>query len=217
MIRMCWREMALAGAHLPAGCVGREERVRLVMPRRCQYAWLEELFPAGESGGPERWRLWLEEDSASFQAGSEAFRRHVGSILHHRGVIANLSLKENLLLPFLYEGDADAIERAEDRLSEVAAFLGLASRLHEQAGERSAFTHGIVSLGRCLLWRPDIVVAQDVHCGMPPHRLQRFQSLFARAMEELGAGLLYLSTSEHDGTGLDFDVSFTVDEAEAMA
>jgi len=40
MIRMCWREMTLAGAPLPAGCVARGERVRLVMPRRCQYAWL---------------------------------------------------------------------------------------------------------------------------------------------------------------------------------
>jgi len=175
------------------------------------------LFPAGDHGGSERWRLWLEADSASFQAGSEGFRRHVGSILHQRGVIANLSLKENLLLPFLYEGDAGAIRRAEEGLAEVAAFLGLASGLHEQAGERSAYTHGLVSLGRCLLQRPDIVVAQDVHCGMPPHRLQRFQSLFAQAMDELQAGLLYVSTSEHDGTGLAFDVSLTVDEVEALA
>ena len=215
MIRMCWREMELAGAVLPAGCVDEGERVRLVMPRRSQYAWLEQMFPAGEMLAPERWCLWLEADSASFQAGSEEFRRRVGSILHHRGVIANLSLRENLLLPFLYDGDAGRLEEAEARLDGVAGFLGLGSRLHEQAGERSAYTHGIISLGRCLLQRPRIVVAQDVHCGMPPHRLQRFQALFAQAMGELGSGLLYLSTSEHDGTGLAFASSLATRETDA--
>ncbi len=214
MMRLCWRDLDLAGAHLPAACVDEGVRVRLVLPRRSQYAWLEALFPPGEAQAPERWRLWLEEDSASFQAGSEEFRRRVGSVLQHRGVMANLSLRENLLLPFLYDGDAMRLKAAEERLDEVADLLGLSDRLHEQAGERSAYTHGIVSLGRCLLQRPRIVVAQDVHCGMPPDRLQRFRTLFAQTLDALGAGLLYLSTSGHDGTGLAFASSLTAREPE---
>jgi len=207
MIRMCWRDMRLLERALPAGCVSRGERKRIVMPRRCQYVWLHGLFPDQVLQGKEGWQLWLETDEASFQAGSRMFLDKVVSILNHRGIIANLSLRENLLLPFLYCGNEHALIQAEQDLPEVAVFLGLSGTLDEQAGERSAYTHGIISLGRCMLQKPDIVVAQDVHCGMPPHRLQRFRDFFLEAMESLQAGLLYLSTSEHDGSGIIFEDS----------
>jgi len=207
MIRMCWRDMGLLEHELSAGCVSRGERKRIIMSRGCQYAWLRGLFPEQVLQGKEGWQLWLETDKASFQAGSRMFLEKVVSILHHRGVIANLSLRENLLLPFLYRGDEHALIQAEQDLPEVAVFLGLSGALDEQAGERSAYTHGIISLGRCMLQKPDIVVAQDVHCGMPPHRLQRFRDFFLEAMDSLQAGLLYLSTSEHDGSGIMFENS----------
>jgi len=207
MIRMCWRDLQLLDNALPTDCVSRGERKRMVMSRRCQYAWLHHLFPERMLHGEEGWQLWLETDTASFQAGSNMFLARVASLLHHRGVMANLSLRENLLLPFLYRGDEDILIKAEQDLPEVAIFLGLAGDLDEQAGERSAYTHGIISLGRCMLQKPDIIVAQDVHCGMPPHRLQQFRNLFLEVMESLQAGLLYLSTSEHDGSGIMFEDS----------
>jgi len=207
MIRMCWRDMQMLGSELLTGCVSRGERKRVIMPRPCQYAWLDYLFPERMLHGKEGWKLWLETDSASFQAGSRLFLERVVSMLHHRGTVANLSLRENLLLPFLFHGDEDTLVQAEQELPEVAAFLDLTGHLDEQAGERSAYTHGIISLGRCMLQKPDIVVTQDVHCGMPPHRLQRFRVLFLEAMELLQAGLLYLSTSEHDGSGIMFEDS----------
>jgi len=207
MIRMCWRDLQLLENTLPTGCVSRGERKRMIMPRRYQYAWLHYLFQERMLHGEEGWRLWLETDTVSSQAGSNMFLARVASLLHHRGTIANLSLRENLLLPFLYRGDEDVLVQAEQDLTEVAVFLGLVDNLDEQAGERSAYTHGIISLGRCMLQKPDIIVAQDVHCGMPPHRLQQFRGLFLEAMESLQAGLLYLSTSEHDGSGIMFEDS----------
>jgi len=207
MIRMCWRDMQLLAYELPTGCVSMGERKRLIMPRGCQYAWLHCLFPERMLHGKEGWQLWLETDDASFQAGSRMFLERVAVMLHHRGIIANLSLRENLLLPFLYHGGEDALKQAEQHLPEIAVFLGLSGTLDEQAGERSAYTHGIISLGRCMLQKPDVVVAQDVHCGMPPHRLQRFRELFLEAMASLQAGMLYLSTSEYDGSGIMFEDS----------
>jgi len=210
MIRMCWRDMQLSEGELQTDCVSTGERKRVIMPRRCQYEWLDYLFPEQMLHGKEGWKLWLETDSASFQAGSRIFLERVTSMLHHRGTLANLSLRENLLLPFLYRGDEDTLIKAEQDLPEVAAFLDLTGHLDEQAGERSAYTHGIISLGRCMLQKPDIIVAQDVHCGMPPHRLGRFRELFRDAMESLQAGLLYLSTSEHDGSGMMFEHSLAL-------
>lgn len=207
MIRMCWRDMQMQEGELPTGCIARGERKRIIMPRACQHEWMACLFPERTLYGKEGWRLWLETDSASFQAGSRLFLKHVASILYHRGTIANLSLRENLLLPFLFHGDEEALVQAEHDLVEVAIFLGLAGHLDEQAGERSAYTHGIISLGRCMLQKPDIIVAQDVHFGISPHRIHRFRQIFLDAMESLQAGLLYLSTSEHEGSGIVFDNS----------
>ena len=211
MIRLCWRHMQVLDARLPADCLGRGEHKRLVMPRRHQYAWLQHLFPEQMSSGKAAWQMWLETDTASVQAGSTMFVQSVASMLHRRGVMANLSLRENLLLHFLYHGDQQALMQAEQDLPEVAAFLGIADALDEQAGERSPYTHGIVSLGRCLLQKPDIIVAQDVHSGMPPHRLQRFCAMFGEALSRLQAGLLYLSTSVYDGSGVDFEHSLELD------
>jgi len=210
MIQMCWRDLQLLEHVLPADCVAKGERKRLIMPRQCQHIWLNYLFPEQISQSKDCWQLWMETDTASSQAGSDMFLLHVTSMLHHRGVVANLSLRENLLLPFLYQGNEDALLQAERTLPEVAEIIDVESYLDQQAGECSTYIHGIISLGRCMLQKPDIVVAQDVHCGMPPHQLQLFRDIFSQMMISLQAGLLYLATSEDDGSEITFEHSLAL-------
>jgi len=205
MTRMHWRDLQLLDQVLPTACIARGERKQLIMPRQFQYAWLDYLFPKQILHGKNGWKLWIETEEAGFQAGSDMFLAHVSSMLHHRGIVANLSLRENLLLPFLYHKDANAVMQIEQEVLEVAAFLDMEHCLDEQAGERSAYTHARISLGRCMLQKPDIIVAQDVHCGMPPHRLEHFRELFAQVMDSLEIGLLYLASSGNDGSGITFD------------
>jgi ABC-type lipoprotein export system ATPase subunit len=126
-------------------------------------------------------------------------------MIRQRGILANLSLRENLLLPFLYHGGAERIASAEHEVDDVAERLGLAGMLQEQAGERSGYTHALVSLGRCMLLHPAIIVAQEIHVGMSPEHLERFRELAIAALAELGAGLLYLTSTEHEGSGVHFD------------
>lgn len=205
--------MQVLDAILSAGAIARGEHKRLVMPRKHQYAWLESLFFEPVDAGKGTWQLWLETDDASYQAGSPVFFQRVSSMLHHRGMMANLSLRENLMLPFLYHGDHDELAQAEQDLPQVAEFLDITDCLDDQASIRSPYTHGLVSLGRCLLQKPDIVIAQDVHSGMAPHRLHQFHSLFREVMERLQAGILYISTSEHDGSGMVFEDSMELGAA----
>jgi len=207
VIQVCWRQMQVLQDVLPAGCIGKGERKRLVMPRKHQYVWLESLFIEPAQAGQDAWPSWLETDEASYQAGSSIFFQKVSSMLHHRGMMANLSLRENLVLPFLYHGDQSALEQAKQDLPQVAAFLGISDCLDDQDSIRSPYIHGLISLGRCLLQKPDIILAQDVHSGIAPHRLRQFHALFHQAMEQLQAGILYISTSEHDGSGMDFEDS----------
>jgi len=198
-----WNDLKLFGDLLPADQVSRGENVRIVMNNRFQYAFLSLMFPDMGEQGSLASSIWLQSDGQKFPAGSHEFCLRVGSMIRHRGLMANLSIRENLLLPFLYCGNEACLQDARKRVDEVAEFIGL-ERLDQQAGERSGFTHALVSLGHCLLQKADVIVAQEVHVGMPPDRLQVFRETANAALEQLGSGVLYLSASEHEGSDLTF-------------
>lgn len=198
-----WNELMLFGDVLPADQVSRGENVRIVMNNRFQYAFLSLLFPDMGEQGSLASSIWLQSGDERYSAGSHEFCQRVGSMIRHRGLMANLSLRENLLLPFLYCGDEARLQRAKERVDEVAEFVGL-ERLEQQAGERSGYTHALLSLSHCLLLEPDIIVAQEVHVGMSPDRSQVFREKAAIALQELGSGVLYLSASVNEGSDLTF-------------
>jgi len=210
MIRLCWKTMRLLDADVLAGDVARGEILRLVMPRRYQLAWLQLMVGTVHEQPQQDAPIWLETPEMTVGIGSSVFSRHVAYLLHQHGALANLSLRENLLLPFLYGGMADEIARANDLLPEVADWLDIGDMLDEQVGERSSYTHTLISLGRAVLVQADILLVQDAHVGMQTHQLQRLRALFGEALQRLGAGVLYLSSSEQDGLGIDFCRSLTL-------
>jgi hypothetical protein len=201
--RLRWDDISIFGNLLEADVVCRGENVHIVMNNRFQYAFLSLMFPDMGEQGSQASYIWLESDGRRYPAGSHEFCLRIGSMIRHRGLMANLSLRENLLLPFLYCGDEGRLQDAKERLNDVAAFLGLEG-LDMQAGARSNYTHALVSLGRCMLQQPDVIIAQEVHVGMSPDRLKAFAVKASEALEMLGSGVLYLSASEHEGSGLKF-------------
>jgi hypothetical protein len=206
-----WRQLHLGRSTIPASHVNFGEYVRLVIDLQDQHDFMQHLFTPIDCPDEREWQIWLETDAASYHAGTSEFIIRLGSMIRHQGMLAHLSLRENLLLPFLYRGDQERLEQAMDELEEVADWLGLLAMLDQQAGERTTYTHALVSLGRCLLSRPPIIVAQEVHVGMPPEQLEHFKALSIAALERLGAGLLYLTESSNEGSGLDFSRTLTVE------
>lgn len=200
-----WRNLRLDDVELPESSVGIGEHVRLLMDERHQHEMMEQIINVPPGDEPGGWRVWLETEHGKFRADAKEFHERVGIMIRRRGLLANLSLRENLLLPFLYHGDSERIAKAEQEVESVADFLGLADILNEQAGERSNFTHALIGLGRCMLIHPAIIVAQEIHVGMSPERLMRFRDLAIEAMQQLGSGLLYLTSTEYEGSGVDFD------------
>jgi len=201
--RLCWEEITLFGGVLEADSVARGENVRIIMNTRFQYAFLSLMFPDMGVPGSLATSIWLESGGEHYPAGTPEFCQRVGSMIRQRGLMANLSIRENLLLPFLYCDDEERLQDARERLDEVVAFLGL-EELDAQAGHRSSYTHALVSLGHCLLQKPDIIVAQEVHVGMSPERLAIFAEKGRKALEMLGSGVLYLTSSEYEGSGFQF-------------
>ncbi|MDX8390025.1 MAG: hypothetical protein R8M38_05985 [Mariprofundaceae bacterium] len=203
-----WKEMTLAtGETIPEGCVADSERVHLIMPIRKQRFWLETLYSAPGSV-VELWNAWLEEERVTIRAGAPEFFLHVGSMLGGHGLMANLTLKENLLLPFLFRADEAELSQVFEEVIEVADFLGLSPILDEQAGVRSHYTHALVSLGRCLLQKPSLLIIQDIYSGISPKRLEHFCHVSLQAFKMMGAGIVYLSAAQHEGSGIAFDRTF---------
>jgi ABC-type transport system involved in cytochrome c biogenesis ATPase subunit len=205
-----WDELHLGHSLIPASHVNRGEYVRLVMNYPCQFSFMQHMFQLAQECRDSNWKMWLQSEGAIYPSGTPEFSTHIGSMIHHRGIIANLTLRENLLLPFLYHGDQQRLECAADEMVEVARWLEIDSFLDDKAGERTTFTHALVSLARCMLARPAIIVAQEVHIGMPPDHLERFRVVSMQALEQLGSGLLYLTASVDDGSGLEYARTLTI-------
>lgn len=202
-IRLSWDRLQLEDCWLQKGSLRPGERVRLVMSLGCQQMLISRLlFPTEESPS-----IRIDQDGVLQSAGSEGFIAHFGSLILHHGLIANLTLRENLLLPLLYHSHAEALERARAEVEAVAEMIDLQIGLDEKAGERMPLIHALVSLGRCLLQRPDFIVAQGVWVGMPAEHLERFRRVSMQALQQLHSGLLYLSRNEQEDVGIDFDRS----------
>jgi len=213
-----WRELQLGFSKIPEGHVHRGEYVRMVMDSQCQMDFIAHVFTCHDDTAcaGDAWNMFLETESASYAAGTPEFICRVGGLIRHRGLLANLSLRENLLLPFLYRLDHKPLKKASAEVEDVADWLGIGSVLDEQAGERSSYTHALISLGRCMLSKPAMIIAQEVHIGMTPERLLHFRELAAQALQELGSGLIYLSATEHEGSGLVFSRTLTIDSEDEM-
>jgi len=205
-----WSDLHLGQTMVPAASVSHGEFVRLVMNYTCQYSFMQHMFCLKEDDRENGWKMWLESNSNTYPSGTPEFSTRIGSMIRQRGLIANLTLRENLLLPFLYHGNQQRLQLASDEIVEVARRFGIDSSLDEKAGERSTYTHALMSLARCVLVKPAIIVAQEVHIGMPPEQLDRFRAHSMQALEQLGAGLLYLTESVDEGSGLDYARTLTI-------
>ena len=202
-----WDDLLVCGELLQAGCVRHGERVRWVMHESMQVFALHHLFFCTLSEGDEQKKVWLANGDVQWRAGEPAFFQRMGCMLRQRGLLANLSLRENLLLPFLYSDDAQLRQRAESELEAVGAFLGLSEKLDEKAGERPAYIHALVSLGHCLLKKPDVLLVQELHLGLQADHVALLQDKVVQMVRQLNPALLYLTSSLEDDLGLNFDRS----------
>ena len=84
-------------------------------------------------------------------------RRQIGLVYQFYNLIPALTVEENLALPLLL--DRRPVDRA--RLVELAARLGLADKLRALPGELSGGQQQRVSIGRALITRPALVLADE--------------------------------------------------------
>lgn len=84
-------------------------------------------------------------------------RRKVGLIYQFYNLIPTIDVKKNILLPMLLDGRTPDMEY----FNEIVGILGLENRLGSYPGQLSGGQQQRVAIGRSLIYRPAIVLADE--------------------------------------------------------
>jgi putative ABC transport system ATP-binding protein len=100
------------------------------------------------------------------------FRRRVGSALLPDGLMANITLRDNVMLPLVF-GDGVSNTEARSRAEEVLAQFGLDEWAGHRPSDLSPDTRQIAGLARAVAARPDVLLLHDPLTSVPNLEAQR--------------------------------------------
>lgn len=130
---------------------------------------------------------------------AQAFRRRLGVGFHEpAGLVSNLTLRMNLIVPLLYSGAAEmdvASVRAEDALSEC----GLAAWADARPADLPPDVRREAVVARAIVRDPDLLVLEE---PVGPLRDERASWLLSRCRERAGTGIM--TTTERDSIIYEF-------------
>jgi branched-chain amino acid transport system ATP-binding protein len=118
----------------------------------------------------------------------------IGHAPEGRGVFANLTVRENLLLGAYTRSDNDGIRRDMDRVTNL--FPRLAERMNQLAGTLSGGEQQMLAIGRALMGRPRLLMLDEPSLGLAPLLVQEiFHTL--KEINEAGTTILLVEQNAH--------------------
>ncbi len=109
---------------------------------------------------PTSGSIWVEEQNLAAMKEKELSifrRRKVGLVYQFYNLIPTLNVRQNILLPMLLDGR----EPIEEEFSALVETLGLSDRLTHLPSELSGGQQQRVAVGRSLIYRPAILLADE--------------------------------------------------------
>ena len=125
------------------------------------------------------------------RAASRLRRRQVGFVFQFYNLIPNLNVEENLLLPALLDG-MNPTER-QKVLANVLAAIGLTHRRGHTPRELSGGEQQRVAIGRALINRPDIILADEPTGNLDSGTGEEVMELLVRVNRELGRTIVLVT------------------------
>jgi len=195
--KLCWNEVLLEDKlTVFSGTLERGSNAQLVLSETHQ----NQLFKAWLNASHPQCLQVIQSQKMLKSLGYA-----LGVVLSGRGLLANITIQENIMLPFLYHDQLQYTKQAQLQLEKVAQTLGLEDILGEQTGLRSPLIHGLVSLCRCVLQQASFIVMQQPCAKMSNQEKRQFREISKRVVTSLDAGLLYITDTVDDDGGFEFD------------
>ena len=126
-------------------------------------------------------------------------RRRIGFVFQSFHLIAELNVEQNILFPLLLDG-----RRSDgDELEELLATLGLAERRHHLPGQLSGGQQQRVAIGRALMTRPALILADEPTGNLDRRNSREVMELLTRASRLYGQTVLMITHNSELAAGAD--------------
>jgi phospholipid/cholesterol/gamma-HCH transport system ATP-binding protein len=134
---------------------------------------------------------------------TQQFRRRLGvGFDEPSGLVSNLTLRMNLVVPMLYSGLADA-DTAQHRATEIIAHCGLGRWADSRPADVPPEIRREAVLARAAVREPELLIVEEPTGGLPE---QRAGWLLSMCRER--AGTMIITTAEREG--VQFELADTV-------
>lgn len=137
---------------------------------------------------PRAGRITVDGTEIGRQPPEQVVRRGVAHVPEGRGVIAELSVEENLRLGGLWRRDRADRGRALDEV--FALFPPLHQRRRQSASSLSGGERQMLAIGRALTSRPRLLLLDEPSLGLAPRVTAQLMSLIRSLREERGLTVL---------------------------
>ena len=154
-------------------------------------------------------RVWVLGEEAGLMTRFEGmvFRRRLGVAMQPGGLISNVTLRTNLMIPLLYGGLADT-DQSQLLVDDVLGAIGIAHWADRRPADVPPEVRQAAILARALVRRPELVVLEAPFRAL---RLKRGEELLNLCRERAGT-LLIVETENEPWLFERADVLVTLDE-----
>ncbi len=143
----------------------------------------------------------LDQDLATLDDGARTLvrRRKMGIIYQFFNLVPNLDVAENVMLPFLIEGEAAppaVVERALER-------VGMLHRRDHLPAQLSGGEMQLVSIARAIVRKPKLILADEPTGNVNVATGRRIMKLLREVLKEAGAGMILVTHNPEDAAAAD--------------
>ena len=120
-------------------------------------------------------------------------RRKIGFVFQSFQLIPELNVEQNIIFPLLL----DYQKPDQERVDEILEILGLADRRHHLPGQLSGGQQQRVAIGRALIMRPMLVLADEPTGNLDSRNSQDVMDLLMKASRYYQQTILMITHNEH--------------------